>query len=814
MPMPTSSTTQFFPARLTPLFTRFVLLVCTLLPVSHAADSSSTQPRTVTIAVVKDGASTLLDQVDAAFRDEARLLTAGRATLNFKDGGPLDANWREGAATTALEAALADPTVDYVIALGVRVTTAAAAPGRPLAKPVFGALLQESDLLPLPIGTDGRSTKANFAVVAFPSRASDQLTELRSAVPFYSLHVLIDEFFAPDRNALAAWRDQLARTLHVPITVVPLGASATEALAALGADVRTVMLFPTIRMDGPNRAALLQGLSARKFPVLSFLGQPEVEAGALAGVLPNPRAALARRLAINLDQLIAGTPAAELPLQLKLPHQLFFNETTAASIGFAPDFNALNRATITGRFTVAAGQPTTFTAAVTRALESNFDFKARRSATEAARQTARSAGGILLPQLAATQSFQQIDRDRAAASGGAQAQSSYRTGLGLSQVIVDDESFTRVKIARSAQRGASHLEAAERLDTVTAAGQAYLQLLSAQASVRVAEENLQVTQRNLELAQLRRRVGTAGPEEGYRFESLSAQQRSDLATARTQADRARVALNRVLGVDADTRWQVQDVTLEDPAFSFTTSRVIGFIRDREKLERFRSFAAAYAVEHSPDLLAVEENVKAQQLTADEKKRRGYTPKVAASANYSRTLNQKFAGASLADQFAAAGLPVHSPTADRDDWTIGVTASLPIFSGGTLTAEARKARAELRQREFSRDSARAAVIAQTQSALYAAESAYAAIALSRRSAELAAQNLAVVQDKYEQGAVSIVNLLDAQNSAFAQRQSADAAVYKFLSELLQFQRSFGWIEVLASPSEKEAWFREMEQVVAR
>lgn len=780
-----------------------------------AADSaaiSQPAPRPVVVAVVKDGPSWALDGVDAAFRREAQTLTTGRATLRFKEGGAFDAGWRDGAAAAALGAALADPETDYVLALGVRATAAAAA-RESLAKPVLGALVQESDLVPLPIGADRRSAKPNFAVVALPSRAADQLAELRRAVPFASLHVLIDEFLAPSRDALEAWRAGLARSLNVPVTLVPIGARADEALAAVGADARAVYLFPAIRMDDQNRAALLQGLSARKFPVLSYLGQSDVEAGALAGVLPNPRAALVRRLAINLDQLLAGTPLAELPLQVALPRQLFYNEGTAAAIGFAADFRTLNEAVPVGRTAATAGRPLTFRDAMLTALEQNFDLRARRSATEASGQDVRAATGALLPQVVASQSFQQIDRDRAAASGGFQAKATHRASVGISQVIVDDESLTRVRMAREARRAAQHLEQVERLDAANSAGQAYLRLLASQASLRVAEENFQVTQRNLELARLRRRVGTSGPEEGYRFESLSAQQRAELASSHAQADRARVALNRALGAEIGTHWEAQDVSLEDPAFVLTTGRVIALVRDRHLLERFRSFAAGYAAQHSPDLAALEQNVRTRRLAADEKHRRGFTPRVSASLNYGRTLSQEFAGASLAEQLAGAGLPVQTSAADRNDWTFGVTASLPLFTGGRQTADTRKARAELRQLEFSRDGARESVMAQTQSALYAAEGAYANIALSRRSAELAGQNLAVVQDKYEQGSVSIVTLLDAQNSAFAQRQSAEAAVYEFLSELLQFQRALGWIEALATPEEKEAWFAEVERAVA-
>lgn len=774
--------------------------------------SAATAPRSTTIAIVRDGPSWLLDGIDTAFRREAQTLTAGRATLSFKEGGAFDAGWREGAAATALDTALADPAVDYVLALGVRTATAAAAPDRILTKPVLGALVQESDLVALPVGPDGRSRKANFAVVALPSRAADQLATLRPVVPLTSLHVLVDEHFAPDQAALVAWREHLARALATEVTLVPLGAHAEDALATLAGEPRPILLFPAIRMDDTNRAALLQGLSARKFPVLSFLGQAEVEAGALAGVLPNPRSALARRLAINLDQLITGAPVSALPLQVSLPRQLFYNEATAAAIGHAADFDSLNRAVPVGRAAAAAGQPISFTTAVITALENNFDHRARQLATEASREDVRAATGALLPQLAVTQSFRQIDRDRAAASGGTQPRSSYRAGLSLTQTLVDDEALTRVRVAREAQRAAGYQEQIERLDTVNAAGQAYLGLLSAQASLRVAEDNFDVTQRNLELARLRQRVGTSGPEEGYRFESLSAQQRSELATARSTADRARLALNRVLGVELGSRWSAEDVTLEDPAFSFTTGRVIALVRDRRQLERFRSFTAAYAADHSPDLAAFEQNVKARRLSADQKSRRSYTPKVSASLDYGRTQRQEFAGATLAEQFAAAGIPIRTEAADRNDWSVGITASLPIFTGGSLSADTRKARVELRQLELSRDGAREAIMAQAQSNLYAAESAYTNIQLSRRAAELARQNLAVVQDKYEQGTVSIVTLLDAQNAAFAQRQSADAAIYTFLSELLRFQRTMGWIEVLATPADKDAWLAEVGRVV--
>ena len=123
------------------------------------------------------------------------------------------------------------------------------------------------------------------------------------------------------------------------------------------------------------------------------------------------------------------------------------------------------------------------------------------------------------------------------------------------------------------------------------------------------------------------------------------------------------------------------------------------------------------------------------------------------------------------------------------------------------------RAQLRQAEFTRDGAREAVVAATQAGLFSIESSYSAIALSRTAAALAARNLDVVRRKYEEGTVSIVTLLEAQNAAFAQRQAADVAVYRFLGDAVAVQRLCGRIEALATPDENAAWLAEIKAAVA-
>jgi outer membrane protein TolC len=224
----------------------------------------------------------------------------------------------------------------------------------------------------------------------------------------------------------------------------------------------------------------------------------------------------------------------------------------------------------------------------------------------------------------------------------------------------------------------------------------------------------------------------------------------------------------------------------------------------------RSFGAAYALRHSPDLAAFEQAKKAQAITVEQKARRPLVPRIGLSVGYQRVLENDYAGPTLIEQLAVRGeIPPPPLQLDRDEWNLQVTASLPLFTGGGLSADLRKARSDLRQLNLGAENARDGIVARAQATFYALESSYPSIELAQRSADRAGQNLRVVQDKYEQGTVSIINLLDAQNAAFTQKQAAALAVYRFLGDLIAYERAIGWFEVLSTPEEKETWFREME-----
>ena len=95
-------------------------------------------------------------------------------------------------------------------------------------------------------------------------------------------------------------------------------------------------------------------------------------------------------------------------------------------------------------------------------------------------------------------------------------------------------------------------------------------------------------------------------------------------------------------------------------------------------------------------------MSALRLSADQKQRRSYVPKIAATANFGRLVELDYGGPTLTEQLMRAGLPVHPVDLNRTVWTVGLQATVPLYTGGSLTADTRKARAQLRQAEFTRE----------------------------------------------------------------------------------------------------------------
>ena len=86
---------------------------------------------------------------------------------------------------------------------------------------------------------------------------------------------------------------------------------------------------------------------------------------------------------------------------------------------------------------------------------------------------------------------------------------------------------------------------------------------------------------------------------------------------------------------------------------------------------------------------------------------------------------------------------------------------------------------------------------------------AAIRLSKNAAEASLKNLDLVSDAYSQGALSIIELLDAQNSAFANQLRAANASYDFLIDVMKAERAISRFDFFVTDDEQDKWLQKFK-----
>lgn len=792
--------------------------------------------RSWSVAILQDGQSTEAKLQLDRIRKEILSLAGARYEVRFPKELIFDAGWNLERARTELDRLQREPAVDAVLVLGEASLTAASLASERLEKPVFGSTLTHAallDSLPAASIAGSKASVEEGVATSQPQRprrflpaiatltatdVADLLFRLNASKPTRRWHVLADY---PDAPSLRAWCTQLSSALRdrgaatAPVLPLAYAASAEATLATLPSDAEFLLCLPTLRLDASGRTLLYAGLAARRIASFGFAGQRDVEEGALAGNLPDADQILARSIAVRFDSVASGN-ASDVPFPAAVPLQsrLFLNEATARAIGFPLRYDDLRTATRIGsQETAESGAPLSLPQAVLQALEASFSLKIRAEGSVQARESQRMAASALGPRLGASFRHQQVDRDRAEFAGVVLPETNVRAGLALEQPLLDDASLARHRAAREAYRAASELEKSARLEVAERAFLAYFDALSARALLRLAEENLAITEQNLVLARLRGDAGTAGPEETLRFESAAARQRADVAAAQARLSRALVALNRACNYKPDTPWRLEEVGAESPAFAFSMRAIAPRLRGREETERFLAWASTRALAHSPDLAALERQIEAQRIVVRQQARRPYVPRVALAASLERVVDMELGGPTLLEQLVRRGflpMPAHLP--DRTEWGVALSAQLPLFTSGALSAELRRSRSELRQLEFSEADAREAIVSRARAAFLSLTGSHPNIELSALAAAHAGKNLELTRAKYEQGTVSVITLLDAQVNAQVAREGAALAQYRFLADLVVFHRSLGWHELLSTAEERDALARDIEQAL--
>ncbi len=756
-----------------------------LVPSGGVAQEGALEPvraAPVTIAVVQDGPApgdTLLAQVEV----ELSTILSGRGErATFKASPAFDAGWRADRMKAALQAALDDPEVDYVFTSGL--LTLQAAVDMDLTKPVISGFVQRLDFFKVADVRADRSQMPNLSFMLIANRAEADILELLELVPSDRIHVLIDEVFVDQLAVLRGEIEELDGATGTEVVVVATSNDVEATLAGLGEDVAAVILTRQPRLSRDQMKRLIQGLNARRIPTFSVEGHGDVVLGAMAARTPELTTGAARRVAVNISEMMRGSDVTDLPILVSADPRLLMNAETAVQIGYRPSVATMALASWVNESALElTREPLVFSQVLQYAERGNLSLAISAQDIVTAEKERDLALSPILPQIGAIGDISGISQlflegtvpDRVASAG-----------VRANQMIYDDARISDYRSSGRLLESSEQLYDAARLETFDLAGTEYLRYALSLILYRIEVANLRVTQENLELAKFRAEVGYSGRDEVYRWEAEVAKRQSRLFSSLARIETERIRLNQILALQQDRRWQPQEVGKPEEQFPFFVQMLTPLFEDAGELERFRALAVQFARESDPALRAIQKQIEAQDIQVGQRKRRWYLPSLSAGFFWDYQIARR-------------------PELDEIDqnlWGFNFTATYPLFQGASRAFEVGRT-SSLLQRLYREERLTGDIVErQTRTALRQLESSYPAITFNRRQAEAAQRNFELVQDKYAQGLVNVTDLLEAQNESFVAEQGAAAAVYSFLIDLVNFQRAVAWFEDDRTPEEQQ------------
>jgi outer membrane protein TolC/ABC-type uncharacterized transport system substrate-binding protein len=770
----------------------------------------SAQSRVVRIGVVIDGPWEQNDAVRRMTEREIRTLTEGEFDVQFLAEKLVTADWTAASVRSAIDQMLADPEVDLLLAMGVLASQDVSTRGD-LPKPVIAPFVIDAELQGLP-SQNGASGVKNLNYLSLPARAVTDLRLFREIVPFDEVTIVLNKEAWDSNPQLSDRVRDTLREMDIQATLVPVERSIDSALAVLTPQTQAVYVAPLLHLLPGEFDRLIAHLIDNKIPSFSLLGISEVERGLMATASPNIFPRLTRRVALNVQQVLLGEDAGTLPTAFAVGQQIIINIQTARAIGVSPSFSVTTEAVLINEERDRIDRTVNLTSVMQEAVEKNLDLVAEERLIEAGERQISEARSRLLPQIDFSATALLIDKDRAQASFGSQAQRTLTGGLAATQIIYSEPAWANVSIQGHLQDVRLNERNQLRLDIAQGAATTYLNILRAKTFEMIQKDNLKRTRSNLELAVVRENIGYSSRSEVFRWESEIASARRDVISAIAQRNVAEIALNRLLHRPLEESFLAEEANVNDPALGINHREgIVDYFDDRISFKTFRAFMVEWGLKQSVEIQTLDAAVAAKEREFSSASRSFWSPTIALQAEYSSLWNEGGAGVVS----PLSGLPdigntsLSVPEADDNNWSIALNFSIPLLEGGARFAQRSRASEELGELRTTRSAVVERVEERIRSGLHIASASRAGIQLSRGAAEAANKNLDLVTDSYSTGVVNILDLLDAQNAALRADLAAANAVYDFLIDILETERSVGGFYYFAPQETRDEWFQNLQ-----
>jgi outer membrane protein len=421
--------------------------------------------------------------------------------------------------------------------------------------------------------------------------------------------------------------------------------------------------------------------------------------------------------------------------------------------------------------------------AIRIALKENYELKARSYDLAAKQWGVRSAVTQFFPRVVFNTVFSRVDNTTSSMQNfqleiarrfGIEVpfpyipRNSYTSELTITQPIYNGGSlWANLSVARNSRDAGRHAYDDARLNTILETKRAFFNVLRAEDILDIRRRSVALAQEYLESAKLRLSLGMVSNVEVLRWDLQLAENRSDLTQAENDVVLSHIALAKAVGADLATVFDPTHLTDEEIEGAVEKLRA-DLTSDFERCLRDWS-AEAYT--NSPSLMSVRVGTAVKRALY----RRTYSL-------FQPSLNFSYAYSwETDDDIRLDGL---------ETWRASVILSFPLFSSLGDYASLREAHDDLKSAEASEREFERTTALQVASAASGLRALLQQIDAAKISRDLAAENARIVENRFKNGVIDNLNMIDAQIAQTAAEAKYVSAVYDFLIAQAEMDRLLG------------------------
>jgi outer membrane protein TolC len=390
------------------------------------------------------------------------------------------------------------------------------------------------------------------------------------------------------------------------------------------------------------------------------------------------------------------------------------------------------------------------------------------------------------------------------------ARNSWTLGLSVSQTVFSGGRVSGQNIAAAAARRSADVElTSQRAQLALDVTQAYFDAVLADRLVAIADTTLSQTEELLRQTTVARRVGNQSEFELLRATVTRDNQRPVAIARRGDRDIAYLRLKQLLNLPLDAPLTLT-TPIDEPA---TISRVIAA---NAAIGNNAANVANVADTLAP--LSISDTSSAYRAPV----RQSVEAVRAQEGQYRAARADRFPTLSLTSGYQRLFFPTaFLPTLNQysENWNVGGSLSLSLFSGGRVTGNIEQARANLDEAKARLQQARELAALDTRVALNQLQQAEAAFAASRGTAQQAQRAYSIDQIRYREGISTQTDLTQSrlllEQATANQAQSArDLAVARarvaLLRDLPLNTQALGSAAARATPAQQQPQPQQQQQ----